>query len=239
MDPISELLAADPSTPRLTCYDETTGGRTDLNGATLDNWASKVANMLLDEFDLAPGDPAWIDLPLTWPAACLVVGAARAGIELTPDDPLAVFTTLDHLSEWEDRAPEAVLAAVTDDAFGRGVVECGLELPPGVVDFGPTVRMYPDAYVGPAADPDTPFLSGRTLADVAGSSSALARERLNPGARVLTGGWLDDSGLLTADTWVSGVQMAWTAGGSVVIVRGGSPDRLAAIARMENAAWAR
>ena len=37
---LKTLLEADPSVPRLTCYDETTGGRTDLSAQTLDKWAS-------------------------------------------------------------------------------------------------------------------------------------------------------------------------------------------------------
>ncbi|MDO4610558.1 TIGR03089 family protein [Corynebacterium sp.] len=236
MDLLKHLLDTDPSTPRLTCYDETTGGRTDLNAATLDNWASKVANMLHDEFDLEPGDRAWVDLPLTWPAACIVLGAARAGVELSDDDPLAVFTSLDRLSEWEEKAPDAVLSAVTDDAFGRGVVECGLDLPPGVVDFGPAVRMYGDAYAGPGPDPDQPLFGGRSVRQLGDGARALARERCNDRARLLTRGWLDDAGRLDADAWVSGVLMAWASGGSVVVVRGGDADRVAAVAEMENAA---
>ena len=101
----------------------------------MDNW-SKIANMLHDEFDLDPGDAAWIDLPPIWQAACIIVGAERAGVELSDDDPLVVFTTVGKLSEWEEKFPDAYLAAVTDDAFGRGVVETGGEIPPGVVDFG-------------------------------------------------------------------------------------------------------
>src|SRR5690606_18891187 len=113
----------------ITCYDETTGGRTDLSAVTLDNWASKIANMLHDEFDQEPGDSAWVDLPPIWQAACLVVGAERAGVELNDEDPLVVFTTVGKLSEWEEKFPDAYLAAVTDDVFGRGVVETGGEIP--------------------------------------------------------------------------------------------------------------
>ena len=233
MELLKELLAADPSVPRLTCYDETTGGRTDLSAITLDNWASKIANMLHDEFDLDPGDSAWIDLPPIWQAACIVVGAERAGIELSDEDPLVVFTSVGKLSEWEEKFPDAYLAAVTDDVFGRGVVETGGEIPPGVVDFGPEVRLHPDAYIGmgPEAgqvllDCATPEELGARAKDAAGAAG------LDDGARVISGGW---SGGPSADEWIRSVLAAWSVGGAAVIVRGGDDERMARIAEIEKA----
>lgn len=232
MDILTGLLAADAAAPRLTCYDEVTGGRTDLNATTLDNWAAKVANMLHEEFDLEPGDAAWVDLPVIWPAACLVLGAARAGVELSDEDPLAVFAAPADLAGWEERHPEAVLAAVTDDAFGRGVVECGGEIPPGVVDFGPEVRLHADDYLGPGPGPGQPLLDGASAAELMDRARAAAPA---PGARVLTGGWLD-GGRLTAGALVDGLLAPWAAAGSTVVVRGGDAGRRARIAGMENAA---
>lgn len=233
MELLKELLSADPSVPRLTCYDETTGGRTDLSAITLDNWASKIANMLHDEFDLEPGDSAWIDLPPIWQAACIVVGAERAGVELSDEDPLVVFTTVGRLSEWEEKFPDAYLAAVTDDVFGRGVVETGGEIPPGVVDFGPEVRLHPDGYIGMGPDEGQVLLGDATPADLAAWAKEVAGQSgLDDGARVISAGW---SGGPTADEWVRCVLAAWSVGGAAVIVRGGDDERMARIADIEKA----
>lgn len=233
MELLKELLAADPSVPRLTCYDETTGGRTDLSAITLDNWASKIANMLHDEFDLDPGDSAWIDLPPIWQAACIVVGAERAGIELSDEDPLVVFTSVGKLSEWEEKFPDAYLAAVTDDVFGRGVVETGGEIPPGVVDFGPEVRLHPDAYIGMGPEAGQVLLDGATPEELtARAKDAAGAAGLDDGARVISGGW---SGGPSADEWIRSVLAAWSVGGAAVIVRGGDDERMARIAEIEKA----
>ena len=58
---LAPLLQTDPSSPRLTVYDDSRGVRMDFSAQTLDNWASKVANMLDDEFDLAPDGSVAID----------------------------------------------------------------------------------------------------------------------------------------------------------------------------------
>ncbi|MFC3850234.1 TIGR03089 family protein [Corynebacterium hansenii] len=233
MELLKELLSDDPSVPRLTCYDETTGGRTDLSAITLDNWASKIGNMLHDEFDLDPGDSAWIDLPPIWQAACIVAGAERAGIELSSEDPLVVFTTVGKLSEWEEKFPDAYLAAVTDDVFGRGVVETGGEIPPGVIDFGPEVRLHPDGYIGMGPDEGQVLLDGLTPAELAARAKEVAAEAgLGEGARVISAGW---AGGPTADEWIRSVLAAWSVGGAAVIVRGGDDERMARIADIEKA----
>ncbi|WP_255549527.1 TIGR03089 family protein [Corynebacterium sp. TAE3-ERU12] len=212
------MFQTNPGAPRLTCYDEVTGGRTDLSSATLDNWASKTANFLHEELDLEAGDTIWIDLPLIWPAGCIIAGALRAGVELSAAEPMAVFTTVANLAEWENRCPDAVLCAVTDDAFGRGVVECGGEIPPGVIDFGPEVRMYADDYLGAGAGPDQPVCEGQTLDEIINGVD------MPHGARVLFSGERLDVAALLAP---------WAADGSVVAVRGGDDARCAEIAERE------
>lgn len=234
MELLKELLASDPSVPRLTFYDETTGGRTDLSAVTLDNWASKIANMLHDEFDLEAGDAAWIDLPPIWPSACLVLGAQRAGVELSEAEPHVVFTTVGKLSEWEERFPDAYLAAVTDDAFGRGVVECGGEIPPGVVDFGPEVRLHPDAYLGSGPVDGQPIIGGRTAGELVSEARGRADDAgLEVGARIVSDGW--PHGTPDADSWVNSVLVPWSVGGAAVIVRDADAERLDAIATIEKA----
>ena len=49
MSIMAPLVASQPSSPRLTVYDETAGTRMDFSALTLDNWAAKIANMLDEE----------------------------------------------------------------------------------------------------------------------------------------------------------------------------------------------
>jgi uncharacterized protein (TIGR03089 family) len=99
---------------------------------------------------------------------------------------------------------------VTDDPFGRGVVETGGSLPGGAIDFGPTVRFYGDQFYGPAP----------ALVDVVATSA--------PPERVLSTGWTTAEGLVRA------VLEPLSAGGSAVVVSGlVDAGRLDAIAKAE------
>ena len=70
---IPQVFAAsirrDPASPLLTFYDDASGDRTELSGATLDNWVSKTANLLVDGLGLGPGDVAAVLLPPHWQTA--------------------------------------------------------------------------------------------------------------------------------------------------------------------------
>ena len=50
-------VATDPTRPLLTWYDDATGERTELSGATLANWVAKTANLLVDEVGAGAGRP--------------------------------------------------------------------------------------------------------------------------------------------------------------------------------------
>ncbi|WKD57021.1 hypothetical protein CAPI_02235 [Corynebacterium capitovis DSM 44611] len=149
---LSPLLHNNPSIPRLTVYDEVDGSRIEFSAQTLDNWANKVANMLDEEFELDAGATVVVDLPASWHAAVIALGAYASGHApvFTPEGTTGdvVFTSPERAALWT----EAEVAVVTRDPFGRGVEETGGTLPPGTVDFGPTVRFYGDTYDGPGPD---------------------------------------------------------------------------------------
>ncbi|MBI9001674.1 TIGR03089 family protein [Corynebacterium sp. CCM 9185] len=213
MDLLRDLLTADPGVPRLTVYNETTGARLDFSAQTLDNWASKVGNMLYEEFDLQPGSRIAVNLPAGWQAVAVVLGALAAGIDYTIGaDPSAevLFTSPDRV----DASFTGDIAVVTDDPFGRGVEECGGTVPDGVVDFGPVVRFYGDQFPYPT----------KTLHQLVGDDAGLPPA----GARTLITGWTDGAG------FTSGVLAPLAAGGSVVVVNGPvDSTRLEAIATTE------
>ena len=149
---LSPLLRTDPASPRLTVYDDARGARMEFSAQTLDNWASKVANLLDEEFELDADASIAIDLPTSWQSAVIALGAYNSGrtVRFAPElladaTPTTIFTTVENAARWAE-VPDCVV--VSDDPFGRGVVEAGGELPFGTVDFGPTVRFYGDQYFG-------------------------------------------------------------------------------------------
>lgn len=207
---LDALLTADPASPRLTVYNETTGARMDFSAQTLDNWASKIANMLEEELDLDDSSTIAIDLPVSWQAAVTVLGAAAARVSVEfgeAEGVEAAFTSLENYGAWAESGADVVV--VSEDPFGRGVTESGGELPVGALDFGPIVRFYGDQYFGNAP----------ALADV-----------VAPGApeRLLSTGWSDRA------SFEKTVLAPIAAGGSAVVVAGRvSTDRLDEIAANE------
>lgn len=203
MSLLKPLLASDPASPRLTVYDEDRGTRMEFSAQTLDNWAAKVANMLEEEFDLAAGDAVLIDLAPSWQSAVIALGAYNAamvpGFAVEGDAGASastcsiVFTSPERAALWAE-TPDVVV--VSDDPFGRGVVEAGGELPAGTVDFGPTVRFYGDAYFG-----DSPDLGQYT------------RTEFGPN-RYLSAPWT------SAEEFEEYVLAPLAAGGSVVVAAG-------------------
>lgn len=215
MELLAHLMSTDPAAPRLTVYDESQGSRLDFSAQTLDNWAAKVGNMLLDELDLEEDSVILLALPVGWQVAAIALGALAAGVETRfgddPEDDLedvdVVFTSSDRAGDFGGTG-EADVVLVTDDPFGRGVVESGGELPAGAVDFGPTVRFYGDEFYGPAP----------ALIDVVVATGGPER--------VLSTGWTTTEGLVRA------VLEPLAAGGSAVVVAGmvdaGRLDEIAA-----------
>lgn len=222
MSLLTPILSTDPASPRLTVYDEAAGTRMEFSGVTLDNWANKIANMLVEEFELeapsaVPG--ILVDLPVSWQAAVLPIGIYNAGLTFTiggdwSEDPATdqpapqlVFTTPDRVGNWP-KASDVV--AVSDDPFGRGVTETGGTLPPGVVDFGPTVRFYGDQYYG-----QSPDLTDWRTADLGAE-------------RVLVPGWP------SREEFDASIMAPLAAGGSVVVLAGmASAERIEQIAEAE------
>lgn len=226
MELLQHLLSADASAPRLSVYNEADGTRMDFSAQTLENWTSKIANMLLEELDLEPDSDSriLIDLPVSWQAAVIALGALAAGIPFDVTDGAAASQPHAEDIAVVFTSPEAYLEAnagsastplvdtvlVTQDPFGRGVVESGGELPLGTIDFGPTVRFYGDHFYGSTTPLPELF------------PTDLGAER------VLSQGWTDTTSFQQA------VLKPLAAGGSAVIVAGlCSADRLGEIAENE------
>lgn len=257
MDALSALLT-DPAAPRLTTYTE--AGRMELSGQTLQNWQSKVANLLLG-LGAGPGSVIVCDAEPGWQPVTIAVGAWLIGATVVdargplPDSlsdaagpPVAAFTDSVELAEQladeglagrdvvdgfvELGEPIEEVFVLSTDPFGRGVTESGGELPFGLNDFSPELRVQPDAFLGTAARAD----AGRVLAASGGG-------QLTEGqwvAAAKDGDGNADGERLVFGPWDNAVELAetlrpWAAGGAVVISTDASPERLAELAAAENA----
>lgn len=183
------LVAAvrqDPTTPLLTWYDDTTGDRTELSGATLDNWVSKTANLLVDGAGLGPGDTVAVLLPPHWQTAAALLGTWAAGVAAlrgpAPEPVNALFATPDQA--------ETAAAWPADDRYVTGLLPFAMPLrdvPPGFVDYPTEVRNYGDHFraVHPV-DPADTALDGLDHAEVIGRATERAAALgITAGARVL------------------------------------------------------
>ncbi|MEU4421849.1 TIGR03089 family protein [Actinoplanes sp. NPDC024001] len=138
----------DSAAPLLTWYDDATGDRTELSGATLDNWVSKTANLLIDGVGLGHGDTVALLLPPHWQTAALLLGVSAAGLaaDLGADTPHwveALFTTPDRV--------ETAAAWSTTDRYATGLLPLAMPLrtlPEGYADYVTEVRNHGDHYRG-------------------------------------------------------------------------------------------
>jgi uncharacterized protein (TIGR03089 family) len=172
-------VRAEPTRPLLTYYDDASGERTELSGATLDNWVAKTANLLVDGCGLGVGDRAAVLLPPHWQAAGVLLGCWSAGLALSTAHPDVVFAALDRAAD----APGAL------ERYALGLAPMGLPLrqvPEGFADYIAEVRGHGDRFAGGLVPTSTPAIDGTTQ----GELCALARDRaaefgLSAGDRVL------------------------------------------------------
>jgi uncharacterized protein (TIGR03089 family) len=164
-------VAADPTRPLLTWYDDATGERTELSGATLDNWVAKTANLLVDGCGSGTGDRAAVLLPPHWQTAAVLLGCWAAGLSVVAAGPAeVVFAAADRVAD----APDA------PDRFVLGLLPMAQPLravPDGFTDYVSEVRVHGDRFPGSGAP------AGGEL--VARARSRAADLGLGPDDRVL------------------------------------------------------
>jgi len=171
----ADNVAADPARPMLTWYSE--AERTELSGATLANWVSKTANLLVDELGLGPGDVAGVNLPPHWQTSSILLACWTAGLAVT------------HRGGNAD-VSFGLPGNVCD--YVVGLHPLGLpvkELEAGQRDWVLAARVHGDRYAGPPADADAPALVGLpqpvSHADLAALALARAADLGLEGKRVL------------------------------------------------------
>jgi len=171
-------VGTDPTRPLLTWYDDATGERVELSGATLDNWVAKTANLLVDGLGLGTGDRAVVALPPHWQSAAVLLGCWHAGLTVGASGAADVLFSA---------SPETGGAT---DRYLLGFAPMGLpmrEVPEGWLDYVAEVRTFGDRFV-----PTTPVAPRDPATDerdhAALTAEAVARASslgIAAGARVL------------------------------------------------------
>jgi uncharacterized protein (TIGR03089 family) len=227
---LAAAIAPDPARPLLTWYDDATGERTELSGATVENWVAKTANLLVDGAGLGPGDTAAVALPPHWQTAAILLGCWSAGLEVllsapspAPSDaPAAPPSSVDVLFGTGEAgtAPERYATALHPFALPMR------QLPAGWSDFTLEVRTFGDRFVPPTRVTGTDAaLNGGTHAEVCARAAAYG---IAAGTRVL----IDVDRHPDPVEWLLA---PLAAGSSVVLCRHLDPARLAARLSSENA----
>jgi uncharacterized protein (TIGR03089 family) len=205
----SDLLAAEPSRPFVTYYDEASGERSELSVRSLANWVAKTHFLLLDELGLGVGDGAYVSLPAHWLSVPAVLGALTAGLELTSD---------------AARAAVAFVAADTA-ASAQGVPDVySIDAAPGIADYTTAVRPQQDKWpaVHLRAGADDPGLDERSREAVVAAARARANDLgATAGARLLT-----TRSWHSTDDLVDTLLVPLVIGGSIVYVVNAPDDAL-------------
>ncbi|RIV34472.1 TIGR03089 family protein [Micromonospora radicis] len=172
----ADAIATDPNRPLLTWYDDATGERTELSGATLANWVAKTANLLVDELALEPGGTAAVLLPPHWQTAAVLLGCWSAGLTVAnrPGPVDVLFAAADRITEAD--------AWSAGDSYVLALHPLALpmrEVPAGFADYVTEVRSHGDHF---GAYPP----GGPSHAELRTRATARAAEfGLVPGERVL------------------------------------------------------
>jgi len=233
-DLLTSAVGRNPAAPLVTWYDDGTGDRVELSATTLANWVAKAANLLQDEFDVAPGSAVAVALPVHWQTAAVLLAVWSCGA-----------TVLDAPAEDDGHLADVDLVMTTQDRI-VAVEEAGGEDGPDIVglslhpmglgmsgyagsarDFALEVRAQADVFVPwSPADPDSPGLRAGGLELTLGGLVATAAELA--GRLGLADG---DRVLVDTQTAAEAGPVAWllaplTAGASLVLCRDADPAAL-------------
>ncbi|GAB3090630.1 TIGR03089 family protein [Isoptericola nanjingensis] len=218
-----DLVLSDPGRPRLTWYGDG-GERVELSGAVLQNWVSKTVNLLVEEFDAAPGTVVTLDLPPHWRGVLWALAAWRCGATVEPagDTPatggdVVVTARPDAWATVLAGPGAADLVAVALPALARSFDG---DLPPGAVDAAGAVMTYGDV-IGWAPETD-PAAVALDAPDGTVAFADLVPGTGVPGARVLVDGARPLGSLLRE------LLAVWAADGSVVLASAATAAELAA-----------
>lgn len=154
LDLLARRVQRDGARPFLTWYDLADSARTELSAISWANWVDKTANLLIDEYDLGPGDLVQLDvlaerprhwMALVWAAACWRAGCLASVADTDSADLLVTGPN-------PPSDPDVPTLACSLHPLGLGL----RDLPAGVADYATEARLQPDSFLGGPADPAAP-----------------------------------------------------------------------------------
>ena len=222
----------DPARPLVTHYDDSTGERVELSATTLDNWVSKTANLLQEEFDVGPGSTVAVALPVHWQTAAVLLGIWSCGatvLDSAPEDDGGlvgvdvVLASQDRLAALEEDDAEAELLGLSLHPLGAGMTGYAGQ----ARDFALEVRTAGDRFV-PWSPPD-PAAPGLVAGGLELTLGGLVETAAELAARPGIGP--DDRVLVDASVAAEAGPVAWllaplAAGASIVLCRYPFAERL-------------
>src|SRR3954451_18262192 len=135
----SNAVRRDGASPFLTYYDDLSGERIELSAVTTANWVAKTANLLVDEYDLEPGETVAIGLPPHWLGVVWALSTWSVGASLTSKTSTLAITGPD----FTVRGDRETVASALLPLGGR----FREPLPDGIQDYGAEVYNHPDVFV--------------------------------------------------------------------------------------------
>jgi uncharacterized protein (TIGR03089 family) len=221
------MLAAEPSRPLISFYDDASGEWAELSARSLANWVAKTHFLLMDSVGAGVGDSAFVDVPAHWISVPILLGCWSAGLSVvdSPDDAAVGFVS--PLTAARALGLPDVFAIAPASA-ARGF---GGQPPAGTDDYVVAVRPQPDAWgtVRSPGRPADPAIGALTRAEVVAQAAARADELgLTRGGRVLCERvWAGES------DWLDALLVPLSVGASIVLVANADPTKREARIRQE------
>lgn len=227
--PLPRILAQvtrDPGRPRLTWYGD--GERVELSGHVLDNWVTKTANLLVEEYQAGPGTQVLVDLPVHWRTLVWAMAVWRVGAAVvlpTGTAPTADVVVTDRPAGYGGEVVAVALPALARSFDG--------DLPDDVLDAAATVLGYGDVLTWmPEPDPTAPALElvGRTVPheDLAAWAGVSAPDGSSPRVLVEPAPVDEAARRETVAALLAEALTVYAADGSVVLCSPSVADGLAA-----------
>lgn len=201
--------------PAVVFRDADSGERTELSYATLHNWVSKTANLLLEDFDAGLGSEVCVDLPLHWtaPVMCLAAWATGAAVTVEASGEVSVGYEA-------DLAPGDPIEV--DVLIGAGMGGRPMAVQAGSVATVTDILAQPDDFIDDPGDEGAWAIGGRTQATLL--AEPLASERAMHAGERMT----EETVFLIARTLPTGC--------SLLLARGYDHEGLARVAEEERVA---
>jgi len=179
--------------PFLTWYGED-GERTELSATVTANWVAKTANLLVEEYDIAPGTLVRLDMPPHWRTAVWALATWRvgAGVVLDGSQPTGVVGGAERVEIIVTDRPAEVLAGAVPGDFDEIVAQVlpslarkfDGELPPGSLDAALAIGSYGDVIgYAPPTEPSAPAVVSETITTLHGDLAQWSAQ-LPPSARL-------------------------------------------------------